>query len=132
MTPQPPMDTDGHGEESVFTLLKRSHHSVNSLRSPKDNSVNLLIWVHPRGYEFCQWGVLKNSGRSCRGDGNGATLGPVGVANQQVGFGRCSMMDLESLSVSVNEHRRKAPTWGPPRIPECMEAPDPFPPVCIT
>src|ERR1700722_12127098 len=25
-----------------------------------------------------------------------------------------------SISVSVNEHRRKAPTWGPPRIPECM------------
>ena len=41
------MDTDGHGEESVFTLLKRSHHSVNSLRSPKDNSVNLRICVNP-------------------------------------------------------------------------------------
>ena len=27
---------------------------------------------------------------------------------------------LELLSVFVNEHRRKAPTWGPPRIPECM------------
>lgn len=36
------------------------------------------------------------------------------------------------ISVSVNEHRRKAPTWGPPRIPECMSSPDPFPSACIT
>ena len=25
---------------------------------------------------------------------------------------------MESLSESANEHGRKAPTWGPPRIPE--------------
>src|ERR1051326_5883822 len=39
------MDTDGRREESIFTLLKCSHHSLNSLRSPKDNSVHLLICV---------------------------------------------------------------------------------------
>src|SRR3989454_10062602 len=36
------------------------------------------------------------------------------------------------VSVFVNEHRRKAPTWGSPRIPECMYSPDPFPSACIT
>jgi len=34
------------------------------------------------------------------------------------------------ISVFVNEHRRKAPTWGPPRIPECMSSPGPFPSAC--
>jgi hypothetical protein len=24
------------------------------------------------------------------------------------------------ISVFAHEHRRKAPTWGKPRIPECM------------
>lgn len=41
-------------------------------------------------------------------------------------------MDMELISDFVNEHRRKAPTWGSPRIPECMYSPDPFPSACIT
>src|SRR6266478_5947569 len=59
---------------------------------------NLSLSRISRGYEFCQWGVLKNAGRSCRRDGSGATLGPVGVANQQVGFGRCSRNTFRSYS----------------------------------
>src|SRR5258707_182966 len=39
-------------------------------------------------------GVMKHSGSTCRTGGNGATLGPVGIANQQVGFGRCSRIPL--------------------------------------
>lgn len=62
------------------------------------------------------------------------TASPCGLlaANQQVDYGRCSPINLELISVSVNEHRRKAPTWGSPRIPECMYLPDPFPSACIT
>src|SRR5579872_550326 len=75
----------------------------------------------PRGYEFCQRGVLKNSGRSCRTGGSGGTLRTCGSANPQVGL-REMLVDYawSLISASVNEHRRKAPTWGPPRIPECM------------
>src|SRR5260370_918763 len=40
-----------------------------------------------RGYEFCQLGVLKNSGHSsCRTGGSWATLRTCWSANQQVGF----------------------------------------------
>ena len=54
-------------------------------------------------------------------------------ANQQVGLREMLVDDDWSfISVSVNEHRRKAPTWGPPRIPECMYSPDPFPSACTT
>ena len=54
------------------------------------------------------------------------------AANLQVDYGRCSRMDVELISALANEHRRKAPTWGSPRIPECMYSPDPFPSACIT
>src|ERR1700752_2444088 len=42
-------------------------------------------------------------------------------ANQQVGF-REVLVKLRRITSPylANEHRRKAPTWGPPRIPECM------------
>ena len=39
-----------------------------------------------RGYEFCQRGVLKNSGRSCRTGESGVTLRTCWSANQQVGL----------------------------------------------
>jgi len=38
-----------------------------------------------RGYEFCQRGALKHSGRSCRTDGDGGTVRTCWSANQQVG-----------------------------------------------
>ena len=77
--------------------------------------------------------VLENSGGGCRRDGNSVTIRPVGMLNQQVAYGRCSRITLGvTISVSVNEHRRKAPTWGPPRIPECMYSPDPFPSPCTS
>ena len=55
------------------------------------------------------------------------------AANQQAALREMLVDEPWSLiSVSVNEHRRKAPTWGLPRIPECMSAPDPFPSACTT
>src|SRR3954465_13564169 len=69
-------------------------------RSQSHPSLTVLEFPTPlsRGYEFCEWGVLEYSGRSCRTGGNGHTLGPVGVANPQVGFGRCSRNTLRSNS----------------------------------
>ncbi len=51
----------------------------------------------------------------------GVSLEPVGVVqNQQAANGRRSMMSLELPSDSVNERRRKAPTWSVRlRMPEC-------------
>ena len=49
------------------------------------------------------------------------TIRPVGNAKPQVGLREMLGKYAWSLiSVFVNEHRRKAPTWGPLRIPECM------------
>jgi len=49
--------------------------------------LSVSIRVHPRRYEFCQRGVLKNSGgSSCRADGSGVTLRTCWSANPQVGF----------------------------------------------
>src|ERR1035441_789346 len=73
------------------------------------------------GYEFCQRGALEHSGRSCRTDGSGVTLRTCWSANPQVGFREMLVDCIRSHSpFPLNEHRRKAPTWGPPRIPECM------------
>jgi hypothetical protein len=74
------------------------------------------------GMRFVQEAILKKlRGSDCRMDGNWVTISPVGMLNQQVGFREMLVNHvLESLSVFVNEHRRKAPTWGSPRIPECM------------
>jgi len=84
------------------------------------------------GMRFVSGAPWEHSGCSCRTDGNEVTIRPGGKLNQQVGL-REMLEDYawRSVSVFANEHRRKAPTWGPPRIPECMEAPDPFPSVCI-
>lgn len=51
----------------------------------------------------------------------GVSLEPVGdVQNQQAANGRRSKSAMELLSDSVNERRRKAPTWSARlRIPEC-------------
>src|SRR5260370_37641685 len=52
-----------------------------------------------RGYEFCQLGVLKNSGgSSCRTDGSGVTLRTCWDANQQVGFREMLVIELRSHS----------------------------------
>jgi hypothetical protein len=53
-------------------------------------------------------------------DGNGH-LKDLLDAKQQMGF-RETLEDSawSNSPYSVNERRRKAPTWGPPRIPECM------------
>jgi hypothetical protein len=70
---------------------------------------------------FVQEAVLKNSESSCRRHGKQVTISAVGMLNQQLDLREMLVNHvLESLSVLVNEHRRKAPTWGPPRIPECM------------
>jgi hypothetical protein len=47
--------------------------------------------------------------------------GQLVMLNQQAGL-REMLVDYawRLISVSVSGHRRKAPTWGPPRIPECM------------
>ncbi len=51
-----------------------------------DESVFLFSRIK-RGYEFCQRGVLKNSGRSnCSTGGNGVTIRTSWSANQQVGL----------------------------------------------
>jgi hypothetical protein len=51
-----------------------------------------------RGYEFCQRGVLKNSGGSCRKGRNGVTLRICWDANQQMGFRK--MLEREHRSHS--------------------------------
>lgn len=48
------------------------------------------------------------------------------MRSKQVGFRvMLGKRHRSFISVFVNEHRRNAPPWGPPRIPECMDAPDP-------
>lgn len=51
----------------------------------------------------------------------GVSLEPVGeMQNQQAANGRRSKSSMELLSDSVDERRRKAPTWSARlRIPEC-------------
>ena len=48
--------------------------------------LSAILPMPKRWYEFCQRGALKHSGRSCRTDGNWATVRTCRSANQQVGF----------------------------------------------
>jgi hypothetical protein len=61
---------------------------------------------------------MKNQWKNYR---PGTSLEPVGeVQDQQVANGKRSTNTMESPSVSVNERRRKAPTWSARlRMPEC-------------
>ena len=75
---------------------------INSVRNPVHpvNPVNTPL-CSLRGYEFCQRGILKNSGRSCRTDGSGVTLRTCWNANQQVGFREMLEEDAWSYSPSL-------------------------------
>ena len=108
----------GNGGAAFSVVTGRTYGLLGAIRIPVPKPVR-----EPNrwGYEFCQRGALEHSGRSCRTDGNGVTLRTCWSANPQVGFREMLVDCIRSHSpFPLNEHRRKAPTWGPPRIPECM------------
>ncbi len=77
--------------------------------------------VFREGMCFVSGAVLKNSGSKLQDGRNRWHLKPCWNAKPAGGLREMLAKHVWSLiSVLVNEHRRKAPTWGPPRIPECM------------
>ena len=103
--------------------LWRKHNRTKALWDDYPNELlhdRYGLWRLPmRGYEFCHRGALEHSGRSCRTDGSGVTLRACWSANPQVGFREMLVDCIRSHSpFPLNEHRHKAPTWGPPHIPE--------------
>jgi len=67
----------------LFLLIR---YLRSSAVAPSVFCARKTIRDNSRGYEFCQRGVLKDSGRGCRADGSGATLRTSWSANQQVGL----------------------------------------------
>ncbi len=69
----------------VNLQFRRGLHPLRTIWSSEAPKVIPGVYMG-RGYECCERGALEHSGRSCRTDGSGVTIGTCWLANLQVGL----------------------------------------------